>query len=1819
MLGHIVPLDFAVTSPFLRNQLESAMKRRLPLWVLLLLAFVVSGCARRYKPKKVSKSQREARIKKLLTGLKSGLGGDSGGGFGDGGGSPFRPRKQHPPEPKEFPIGPEDKKYVDYFAKYNEPELIKRLDHKNPAVRESALARIRRAFRYGDKKPPAKLLPKAMAMLDDKSSAVRQEAAGLLGLYEADAKAAIPKLVKLLNHHQMGVVAASAKALIAMKTLVDPHIPKVIEALKNDDCGYHGAVAELLGTFGPKAKAAVPEIVKRMNQGWSSTEYGKAIGLIGEAAPLIEALKSNKSSQRRAGAHGIGYLNPTPEAAVDALIGMSNDSDKWVRQETATALGNVRPTTKKAVLALGKLLKDSEPNTQQAAAVALGKINPQLDAAVAPLLAATKSPHENVRNAATASLANFKTSLRPRVLAALRLYGDNSWDARKVLEKEPKKTLPILIAVVNDKTQDKVLRMNALLSLANYKIRQVDEKSVKSTAQQRHDDPKEDADVRFFAAVSIATSNYGLRNDFHELYVKTLEQATDPYVRRVAADKIDALQYSKDEALVKRAVAALIKQLSTRDEHILEEACSSLGSLGQRAESAIPALCRVVADKSSKKRYYAASALGSIDTSGRRSIPTMLGAVDKDLWAYQITSPVVRIIKRVRENAKGKPNYDFDRRIVIQTGYKWLRNKKETHGAELLGALGPDAAETVPALLATLKPKKDSHHDEVIQALGEIGPKAHSAIPTLLTYSRNKNDERRQDAFEALCKIRPPAKQFLPDLIEGLQEKKHQKAALSALPHYAAKGEADKTIPHVIALLSVKDYRTRVAALESIPSFEKQQAKFMPQLLKLLKSRHSYNTGHREALQTIARFGKAGASALPVLRDNIDNSSWYSTTRQEAFKTAVAISADKPENLTFLLKPVDADDPNDEFTKLFAGLGKLRMPIVTKALDDKDQQVRRKALAVMKTSLPAKEYTAILLKSLKNEQSTFRVQAAIALNKRGGYLKESTPVLVAALRNGKSGTNYQLHSAISHAGRLAVPKLVDLLLDSKASPAARKQAGQLLMRQGGNVRPWEGRLKQSLKSNDEIAQLQSALILARWVDDATPLVPVLRKALQSKEVETRTAALSALQNSVFKKQIDQFRPDLLTALSDKRSRIRSSASYALREYGVREADLPKLRKIYEDNNSVYSAILRSLFTYDRKPLPAAMPLAVRMLKDAVKKKDANMADSVAGWLPRFGAGGVEAVIKAVADDKTPTDVRKRLLANLVTAETLTAADKKRLVAVSADKDDAVATLATAILARHGAVASKSLERLLSGLNHKEYRVQAVCTSAVSKLKVKAATVLPALKQKLLANKAKEPSNLSEIYANIGAKQPGTAATLLSLAPSVVRQQRCRWLGQIVAGIGKPALPDLIQALKAGDANSQIAGLAGLRQLGKAQASEAIPHIKPLTKNANKSVARQAVATLALFDTKAAAASISLLTTFDDFDRDARSQAIEALQYLGPEAAPAIPKLLELANSDRRQTYSVLRTIAAIGPKATKALPFVMKQFQSERYGYDATQALAAIGPSAKSAVPELLKQLSNDRKIDGAARALSKIAPKQAAEKIAELFDDDILKYYAVRHAYRFKDHAAILVPRLLAVRKTADPTLRATIDGQFSSIGKAAAPAVPILLAELKTADADTQSRLMRTLGRIAAEPDTVVPAILKIAESTTSDAGRRTVAGALQGFQAEAAPAVPLLVKWLDDKETRASAVRALGAVGTQSKVAVPKLIKLLAEDDDDLQYWTISALGKIGPAASPAVPQIVKVFESSDRSYLRKTAANALWQIDPVAAEKAGAPKPKPAKKP
>ncbi|MBI2267673.1 MAG: HEAT repeat domain-containing protein [Armatimonadetes bacterium] len=249
---------------------------------------------------------------------------------------------------------------------------------------------------------------------------------------------------------------------------------------------------------------------------------------------------------------------------------------------------------------------------------------------------------------------------------------------------------------------------------------------------------------------------------------------------------------------------------------------------------------------------------------------------------------------------------------------------------------------------------------------------------------------------------------------------------------------------------------------------------------------------------------------------------------------------------------------------------------------------------------------------------------------------------------------------------------------------------------------------------------------------------------------------------------------------------------------------------------------------------------------------------------------------------------------------------------------------------------------------------------------------------------------------------------------------------------------------------------------------------------------------------------------------------------------------------------------------------------------EAAYAIASIGHLSEKALPALTWALQ-----DGAADVRRSVA-------------------------YAMEGIGPEAVPALIEALKHQDPSVRSAAADSLWFMGPQAKESVPALLTTLGGDAPDPRSSAIRALGGIGSCE--AVPSL--VAALSDEDSDIRANAGmALE--EMDCAPTEPILslaeMCSSEHARTRKYAAEALGKIGPEAREAIPALLLLLEEVEDDWEEddWESAysirnsaawALGKIGTHALPALLSALK----NENEWTRLAAAKALEVMGAEACE-------------
>lgn len=192
-----------------------------------------------------------------------------------------------------------------------------------------------------------------------------------------------------------------------------PLVPGLAAALNDKDTQIRRAAVFALSQIGPDAKAAVPALIKALDD----PDKGKEIG--GRAISDCAA-------------DTLAIIGPGAAEAIPALMGIARSSLKRdLRMRAVWALGEIGPQSKEVIPLLRKLMKDDKEAEliRARAAQALGRIGPKAREAVPDLIKALEiedkqDPNHSLRWNAAEALGKIGPEAKSAIPTLKRLVAN---------------------------------------------------------------------------------------------------------------------------------------------------------------------------------------------------------------------------------------------------------------------------------------------------------------------------------------------------------------------------------------------------------------------------------------------------------------------------------------------------------------------------------------------------------------------------------------------------------------------------------------------------------------------------------------------------------------------------------------------------------------------------------------------------------------------------------------------------------------------------------------------------------------------------------------------------------------------------------------------------------------------------------------------------------------------------------------------------------------------------------------------------------------------------------------------------------------------------------------------------------------------------------------------------------------------------------------------------------------------------------------------------------------------------------------------------
>ena len=454
--------------------------------------------------------------------------------------------------------------------------------------------------------------------------------------------------------------------------------------------------------------------------------------------------------------------------------------------------------------------------------------------------------------------------------------------------------------------------------------------------------------------------------------------------------------------------------------------------------------------------------------------------------------------------------------------------------------------------------------------------------------------------------------------------------------------------------------------------------------------------------------------------------------------------------------------------------------------------------------------------------------------------------------------------------------------------------------------------------------------------------------------------------------------------------------------------------------------------------------------------------------------------------------------------------------------------------------------------------------------------------------------------------------------SVVRQNTLLHLGNYMVGhLSKEHLPPLTARLRDDTLRCRVEAARILWAMGQAGAP-VLAALEEGVKAPGGDLQAIIVQTLLSATEKPKALVPMLQVCLDGTNVYVRVQAARVLFEVEKKPQRVVPLYLEIlrdpGNQHQGYVNYVIAALVDLKADAAPALPRLIELMKTPNYyvSYEARTVLANIGTPAVAPLVEIVESSTlppGSQAYEIAISALGNLGAP-AAKAVLPLLSrrDENVRVRAIRVVAGLGTHAKDAVPALIEATQDRSMVVRDAALQALGSLGELARAAVPRLVEMAKDRDVNLRLLCLRTLASIRPETRDIVPLCLPLLRDPNAPI-RQAGLQLLCSVAPEHKAVLPAALKMLDDPATRPTALSILGDMGAGGARAVPHVAKLLADPHEDTRQSAAYALNRIGPGARAAAPALLDLLQSQNAS-TASAAASALLSIEPDA--KASLPK-------
>jgi HEAT repeat protein len=573
------------------------------------------------------------------------------------------------------------------------PALVDALSDKKVEVRRMS-AQVLAPLRVSDKMVVTAL---AYAVKNDTDEQVRLQCVNALQQLGISGKLASPALKEALADTNPNV---RMTAYWALQNMGENPRDGFRKALANKDDRIRINTAALMLMVNVDANDAVPVLVAALKHENDEVQIQAAHALAqagreaGKLLPFFkDGLKSKTARVRVQALSGLQMLNQQAGPAANEIIGALKDADGSVRLQAVHTLHNVPANAEATLTAVTAMFKE-EKNAQ--ARIAIVQLVPRYQAKAMPLLLeAIKDGDAQVRQQAVWGMQNTGGDLSAYHAEVSALVKDTDANVRvglvQVLSRTGEKGVLLLGDMLKDPNEQ--VRWQAAAALQNAGKRAA--KVLPALTEAVND---KNANVRWQAAFALAQ----LGEEGSKALFKAYSDSKEPDVR------IQIIQAQFNSPARNHTLPLLRQALKDRDSGVRRFAVQMVPSLGATKE-AIEVLTEAMKEKELDVRVAAAYSLQNL---GPKSLPILeqeLGSAKEAELRQAILNGLINQNSRSKTLVAPLTACLKDGQAPV----RWM-------AAHVLGNIGPDARDAVPALESLLEDRDTTVRQNVQNALKRI-------------------------------------------------------------------------------------------------------------------------------------------------------------------------------------------------------------------------------------------------------------------------------------------------------------------------------------------------------------------------------------------------------------------------------------------------------------------------------------------------------------------------------------------------------------------------------------------------------------------------------------------------------------------------------------------------------------------------------------------------------------------------------------------------------------------------------------------------------------------------------------------------------------------------------------------------------------------------------------------------------------------------------------------------------------------------------------------------------------------------------------------